>query len=67
MTFKQGDSRRAPTWDETDPARAAQLHAHTDLDRETYTRAGFQPVDCQNCSSPMLFPIRGESFGTGTS
>ena len=45
--YKQHDSRRAPTWDETDPARAARLHAHTDLDRETYTRAGFQPVDCQ--------------------
>lgn len=51
MTYKRGDARRAPTWDETDPARAARLHAHTDLDRETYTRSGFQPVDCQSCGT----------------
>ena len=51
MTFRQNDSRRAPTWDETDPARAAQLHADTSLDRETYTRAGFQPVDCRSCGT----------------
>ena len=49
--FKQNDARRAPTWDDTDPARAEQLHAHTALDRETYTRAGFQPVDCNNCGT----------------
>jgi len=47
--FKEHDSRRAPTWDDIDPARAARLHAYTDLDRETYTRAGFQPVECRNC------------------
>ena len=49
--FKQHDSRRAPTWDETDPARAARLHGDTDLDRETYTRAGFQPVECRSCGA----------------
>ena len=51
MKFKQHDSRRAPTWDETDPARAARLHSYTDLDRETYTRAGFQPVECRACGA----------------
>lgn len=51
MTFKQNDSRRAPTWDETDPARAARLHADTDRDRHTYTRSGFQPVDCRACGT----------------
>lgn len=54
MTFKQHDSRRAPTWDEVDPARAATLHAYTDLDRETYTRSGFQPVACRNCGTGVL-------------
>ncbi len=49
MRFKPHDSRRAPTWDESDPARAARLHADTDLDRETYTRVGYQPVDCTHC------------------
>ncbi|MDZ4232797.1 MAG: hypothetical protein U1C73_03340 [Dietzia sp.] len=49
--FRQHDSRRAPTWDETDPARAARLHGDTDLDRETYTRAGFQPVECRACGT----------------
>ena len=49
--FKQNDSRRAPTWDETDPERAARLHAYTDLDRETYTRDGFQPVECRACGT----------------
>lgn len=52
--FKQNDSRRAPTWDETDPARAARLHAYTELDRSTYTEAGFQPVDCRNCGTRAL-------------
>jgi len=52
--FKQHDSRRAPTWDETDPARAARLHSDTDLDRETYTRSGFQPVDCRQCGTGVL-------------
>lgn len=49
--FKKDDARRAPTWDETDPERAARLHAHTALDRETYTRAGFQPVECRSCGA----------------
>lgn len=49
--FKQHDSRRAPTWDETDPARAARLHGDTDLDRETYTRADFHPVECRACGT----------------
>ncbi|HMT49433.1 hypothetical protein [Dietzia sp. UBA5065] len=49
--FKQHDARRAPTWDETDPERAARLHAYTDLDRETYTRSGFQPVECRTCGT----------------
>lgn len=49
--FKQHDSRRAPTWDETDPARAARLHGDTDLDRETYTRSGFHPVECRACGT----------------
>lgn len=49
--FRQHDSRRAPTWDETDPARAARLHGDTDLDRETYTRAGFHPVECRACGT----------------
>lgn len=49
--FKKNDSRRAPTWDDTDPARAARLHSYTDLDRETYTRAGFQPVECRSCGT----------------
>lgn len=49
--FKESDSRRAPSWDETDPARAARLHADTDLDRETYTRSGFQPVECHSCGT----------------
>lgn len=49
--FSRNDSRRAPTWDETDPARAARLHSDTDLDRETYTRAGFQPVECHSCGT----------------
>ncbi|PAY22465.1 hypothetical protein CEY15_13060 [Dietzia natronolimnaea] len=49
--FKQHDSRRAPTWDQSDPARAARLHGDTDLDRETYTRAGFQPVECRACGT----------------
>ena len=52
--FKQNDSRRAPTWDETDPARAARLHAHTELDRSPCTEAGFQPVDCRNCGTRAL-------------
>ena len=46
--FKQDDSRRAPT---CDPARAARLHAYTELDRETYTRDGFQPVECRSCGT----------------
>lgn len=49
--FKQNDSRRAPTWDETDPARAARLRADTALDRETYTRSGFQPIACTACGT----------------
>lgn len=49
--FKQFDSRRAPTWDEIDPERAARLHSYTDLDRETYTKAGFQPVECRACGT----------------
>ena len=53
MTFKATDSRRAPTWDETDPARAARLHGYTDLDRETYTEAGFQPVECRACGTSV--------------
>lgn len=44
-------SRRAPTWDETDPARAARLREYTALDRETYTRSGFQPVECHTCGA----------------
>lgn len=52
--FKKDDARRAPTWDETDPARAAQLRAYTELDRSTYTEAGFQPVDCRNCGTRAL-------------
>src|SRR5699024_10032842 len=44
-------SRRAPTWDETDPARAARLHADTDRDRHTYTPSGFQPVHCRACGT----------------
>ena len=49
--FRQHDSRRAPPWAETAPARAARLHGDTDLDRETYTRAGFQPVECRACGT----------------
>lgn len=49
--FKREDPRRAPTWDEIDPARAARLHAYTALDRETYTRDGFQPVECRSCGT----------------
>ena len=51
--FKKDDSRRAPTWDETDPARAARLRTYTALDRETYTRAGFQPVECRSCGTSV--------------
>mgnify|MGYP001229623609 CR=1 FL=1 len=54
MNFKHHDSRRAPTWDTSDPARAARLRDYTQLDRETYTRAGFQPVECQHCGTGAL-------------
>lgn len=49
--FREHDHRRAPTFDESDPERAARLHATTDLDRETYTRTGFQPVECRSCGA----------------
>lgn len=49
--FKRDDSRRAPTWDTIDPARAERLHAYTELDRETYTQDGFQPVECRSCGT----------------
>lgn len=51
--FKHNDSRRAPTWDDTDPERAARLHSYTALDRETYTRSGFQPLDCRTCGAQV--------------
>lgn len=61
MSFKQHDSRRAPTWDETDPARAARLRADTALDRETYTRSGFQPVECHTCGTSVFVRKNSEA------
>ena len=52
--------RRAPTWDEVDPARAARLHADTALDRETYTRSGFHPVTCTACGVRVAVRKKGE-------
>ena len=51
--YKPNDSRRAPTWDETDPERAERLHADTALDRVTYTQTGFEPVQCRTCTAEV--------------
>ena len=46
------DNRRAPTFDD-DPKRRAKLEADTEKDRDTYTRAGYQPVECRYCHAQV--------------
>ena len=46
------DNRRAPTFDD-DPERRSRLEADTNKDRDTYTRSGYQPVECRYCHAEV--------------
>lgn len=46
------DNRRAPTFDD-DPERRSRLEADTNKDRDTYTRSGYQPVECRYCRAEV--------------
>ena len=47
-----GSWSKAPSFD-SDPVRAAAVHAATEADRERYLHSGLTPVDCRFCHATV--------------